>query len=115
MWRQARRYRFAYLKIDFVDQEGLILCAVLFMLSSIKPQCYIAIDNSGRLDAYMKVFLKYILLTKKVQHDSQLILVMLCMAMGTYFLVLCMGVPSEISLPSYKPDIRTNLGEEGRW
>ena len=26
-----------------------------------------------------------------------------------------MGVPSEILLPSYKPDIRTNLGEEGRW
>ena len=26
-----------------------------------------------------------------------------------------MGVPSEFSLPSNKPDIRTNLGEEGRW
>ena len=26
-----------------------------------------------------------------------------------------MGVPSEISLPRSKPDIRTNLGEKGRW
>ena len=29
--------------------------------------------------------------------------------------ILCMGVPSEISLPTNKPDIRPNLGEGVRW
>ena len=33
----------------------------------------------------------------------------------TYNFLICMGVPSEISLPTNKPDIRQNLWEEVRW